>query len=44
MNIQRGYSPAWVTQTLQGIMSPNFVLYIKKERILSTALAYIEER
>jgi len=40
---ERGYSPAWVTQTLQGIMIPNFVLYIKKERILSAALAYIEE-
>ncbi len=39
----RGYSPAWVTQTLQGIMIPNFVLYIKKERMLTAALAYIEE-
>ncbi|MBD8876590.1 FAD-binding protein [Roseibium polysiphoniae] len=38
-----GYGPAWVTQTLQGIMIPNFVLYIKKESILSAALAYIEE-
>ncbi|QEN09419.1 FAD-binding protein [Oceanispirochaeta crateris] len=38
-----GYSPAWVTQTLQGIMIPNFVLYIKKESILKGALAYIEE-
>ncbi|MDC7235137.1 MAG: FAD-binding protein, partial [Spirochaetales bacterium] len=38
-----GYSPAWVTQTLQGIMIPNFVLYIKKESILRGALAYIEE-
>jgi len=40
---ERGYSPAWVTQTLQGIMIPNFVIYIKKERILNAALAYIEE-
>lgn len=40
---ERGYSPAWVTQTLQGVMIPNFVLYIKKERLLSAALAYIEE-
>ena len=39
----RGYSPAWVTQTLQGIMIPNFVLYIKKESMLTAALAYIEE-
>ncbi|MGO2339006.1 MAG: FAD-binding protein [Psychrobacter sp.] len=39
----RGYSPAWVTQVLQGIMIPNFVLYIKKERMLQAALAYIEE-
>lgn len=38
-----GYSPAWVTQTLQGVMIPNFVLYIKKESILKGALAYIEE-
>ncbi|RME38716.1 MAG: FAD-binding protein [Deltaproteobacteria bacterium] len=39
----KGYSPAWVTQTLQGIMIPNFVLYIKKERMLQAALAYVEE-
>lgn len=38
-----GYSPAWVTQVLQGIMIPNFVLYIKKESILKAALAYVEE-
>lgn len=40
---ERGYSPAWVTQTLQGIVIPNFILYIKKERLLSAALAYVEE-
>ncbi|SHO49922.1 FAD-dependent oxidoreductase [Desulfopila aestuarii] len=40
---ERGYSPAWVTQTLQGIMIPNFVLYIKKEKMMRAALAYIEE-
>lgn len=40
---EAGYSPAWVTQTLQGIMIPNFVIYIKKESILKAALAYIEE-
>ena len=38
-----GYSPAWVTQTLQGIVIPNFVLYIKKETMLKASLAYIEE-
>jgi succinate dehydrogenase/fumarate reductase flavoprotein subunit len=40
---EAGYSPAWVTQTLQGIMIPNFILYIKKENLLQAALAYIEE-
>ena len=43
LNRKAGYSPAWVTQTLQGIMIPNFVIYIKKENILNAALAYIEE-
>lgn len=40
---ESGYSPAWVTQTLQGIMTPNFILYIKKENLMNAALAYIEE-
>jgi succinate dehydrogenase/fumarate reductase flavoprotein subunit len=40
---ESGYTPAWVTQTLQGVMIPNFVLYIKKESLLKGALAYIEE-
>ncbi|SDZ82922.1 Succinate dehydrogenase/fumarate reductase, flavoprotein subunit [Desulfuromusa kysingii] len=40
---EKGYGPAWVTQTLQGIMIPNFILYIKKESLLKAALAYIEE-
>lgn len=40
---EAGYSPRWITQTLQGIMIPNFVLYIKKERMLQAALAYIDE-
>jgi len=43
LNRKRGYSPAWVTQTLQGIMIPNFVLYIKKESMITAALAYVEE-
>ena len=38
-----GYGPAWVTQTLQGIMIPSFVLYIKKGPLMQAALAYIEE-
>jgi succinate dehydrogenase/fumarate reductase flavoprotein subunit len=40
---EAGYSPAWVTQTLQSIMIPNFIIYIKKENLLNAALAYIEE-
>jgi len=43
LNRKRGYSPAWVTQTLQGIMIPNFVLYIKKESMMMAALAFAEE-
>ena len=38
-----GYGPAWVTRTLQGIMVPNFVLYIKKASMMQAALAYVEE-
>ncbi|MCG3268553.1 FAD-binding protein [Yoonia sp. I 8.24] len=40
---EAGYGPAWVTQTLQGIMIPNFVLYIKKASMMTAALAYVEE-
>ncbi|MEM5583501.1 FAD-binding protein [Roseibium sp. AS2] len=40
---EAGYGPAWVTQTLQGIMIPNFVLYIKKGSMMQAALAYVEE-
>jgi succinate dehydrogenase/fumarate reductase flavoprotein subunit len=40
---EAGYGPAWVTQTLQGIMIPNFVLYIKKGNMMQAALAYVEE-
>ncbi|WP_372773773.1 FAD-dependent oxidoreductase [Mangrovibacterium sp.] len=43
LNREAGYSPAWITQTLQGIMIPNFILYIKKENLMQAALAYIEE-
>jgi len=38
----RGFSPQWVTQTLQGIMIPNFILYVKSEERLQAALTYIE--
>lgn len=40
---EKGFSPAWVTQVLQAVMIPNFVLYIKKERMMNGALAYVEE-
>lgn len=43
LNREAGFGPAWVTRTLQGIMIPNFVLYIKKESMLKAALAYVEE-
>jgi succinate dehydrogenase/fumarate reductase flavoprotein subunit len=40
---EAGYGPAWVTQTLQGVIIPNFVLYIKKGSMMQAALAYVEE-
>lgn len=40
---ETGYKPAWVTQIMQSVMIPNFVLYIKKERMMNAALAYVEE-
>jgi len=40
--MDKGYSPAWVTQVLQGIMVPYYVLYVKKEDRLKAALANIE--
>ena len=40
---EAGYSPAWVTQTLQGIMIPNFIIYIKKGNLLQAALSYVQE-
>jgi succinate dehydrogenase/fumarate reductase flavoprotein subunit len=43
LNRTQGYSPAWVTQVLQGVMIPNFVLYIKKETMMRGALAYVQE-
>jgi succinate dehydrogenase/fumarate reductase flavoprotein subunit len=38
----RGFSPQWVTQTLQGVMIPNFILYVKSEERLLAALTYVE--
>jgi succinate dehydrogenase/fumarate reductase flavoprotein subunit len=38
-----GYSPAYITHTLQGIMIPNLILYIKQEKLMKAALAYVEE-
>lgn len=38
----RGFSPQWVTQTLQSVMIPNFILYVKSEDRLLAALTYIE--
>ncbi|MBW1862429.1 MAG: FAD-binding protein [Deltaproteobacteria bacterium] len=39
---EKGYSPAWVTQILQGIMTPYYVLYVKKKERLEAALTNIE--
>lgn len=39
---ERGFSARWVTQTLQGIMIPNFILYVKSEERLLAALTYVE--
>jgi len=38
----KGYSPAWVTQVLQGLMVLYYVLYVKKEDRLKAALTNIE--
>jgi succinate dehydrogenase/fumarate reductase flavoprotein subunit len=37
-----GYSPAWVTQTLQNYMVPYFVTYIKSEKRMEATLTLIE--
>jgi succinate dehydrogenase/fumarate reductase flavoprotein subunit len=39
---ERGFSPRWVTQMLQGIMIPNYVLYVKSEERMKAALTSIE--
>ncbi|MDZ8118324.1 FAD-binding protein [Pontiella agarivorans] len=39
---ERGFSPRWVTQTMQSVMIPNFILYVKSKERLQAALTYIE--
>lgn len=39
---EQGYSPDWVTQVLQGTMTPFHILYIKEERRLAGALSSVE--
>jgi succinate dehydrogenase/fumarate reductase flavoprotein subunit len=39
---ENGFSPEWVTQVLQGIMVPYYVLYIKSEERLQAALTYVQ--
>lgn len=41
-NVERGYSPEWITATLQNTMTPMHILYIKEPRRLDGALASIE--
>jgi succinate dehydrogenase/fumarate reductase flavoprotein subunit len=41
-NVEQGYSPEWVTATLQNTMTPLHILYIKDSRRLDGALASIE--
>ena len=37
-----GFSPRWVTQQLQNIMIPYFIMYIKKEDRMKAALSLVE--
>ncbi len=37
----RGFSPAWVTRVLQGIMFPYYVMYVKEKSRLEAALGQI---
>lgn len=41
-NVEQGYSPEWITATLQNTMTPLHILYIKDPRRLDGALASIE--
>ena len=38
---QRGFSPAWVTRVMQGIMYPYYVMYVKERSRLEAALSQI---
>ncbi|GAB5457659.1 MAG: FAD-binding protein [Henriciella sp.] len=40
--VKQGFSPEWITSTLQNTMTPYHVLYIKEENRLKGALASIE--
>ena len=37
----RGFSPAWVTRVMQGIMFPYYVMYVKEKSRLEAALSQI---
>jgi len=39
---EKGFSPIWITQVLQGIMVPYYVLNIKKQSRLEAALSNVE--
>ena len=39
---EKGFSPIWVTQVLQGIMVPYYVLNVKKQNRLEAALSNVE--
>ena len=39
---EKGFSPGWVTRTMQNIMFPYYVIYVKEQRRLEGALANIE--
>ena len=44
---QRGFSPAWVTRVMQGIMYPYHVMYVKEKSRLEAALSqimYLQEK
>ncbi len=38
---RRGFSPAWVTRIMQGIMFPYYVMYVKEKSRLEAALSQI---
>ena len=42
MERKGGFSPAWLTQALQGIMTPYYVLGVKHEKRLQAALTFVE--